>query len=43
LIDLKNTAEYQPDFTSPEEARNSIKRAQRILDKVKAKMKAKDG
>jgi uncharacterized protein (UPF0332 family) len=44
LIDLKNTAEYQPEFTSHEEARNSIKRAQRILDKVKAKMKArKDG
>ena len=38
LIDLKNAAEYQPDFTSPEEAKNSIKWAERILAKTKNKL-----
>jgi len=38
LLDLKNTAQYQPDFTSPEDAKNSIKWAERILAKVKNKL-----
>lgn len=38
LLDLKNTAQYQPDFTSPEEAKNSIKWAERILARVKNKL-----
>jgi uncharacterized protein (UPF0332 family) len=40
LVDLKNTAEYQPDFIKPEEGRNSIKWAERILTKVKAKLQS---
>jgi uncharacterized protein (UPF0332 family) len=37
LLDLKNAAEYQPDFMNAKEAENSLKWAERILDKVKAK------
>jgi hypothetical protein len=37
LLDLKNAAEYQPHFTSPE-AKNSIIWAERILVKVKNKL-----
>ncbi|HEY8110332.1 MAG TPA: HEPN domain-containing protein [Candidatus Nitrosotenuis sp.] len=40
LRNLKNTAEYQPDFMSPEEAKNSIKWSERILDKVKIKLES---
>lgn len=40
LLNLKNAAEYQPDFMSPEEAKNSIKWAERILAKVRAKMQS---
>ncbi|MHB8545714.1 MAG: HEPN domain-containing protein [Nitrosotalea sp.] len=38
LLDLKNTAQYQPDLTSPEEAKNPIKWTERILAKVKNKL-----
>lgn len=40
LRDLKNTAEYQPDFVNPEEAKNSIKWADRILAKVRIKLES---
>lgn len=40
LRDLKNSAEYQPDFMSPNEAQNSIKWAERILDKVKFRLES---
>ena len=40
LLDLKNAAEYQPDFMSSEEAKNSIKWAEGILAKVKAKLES---
>lgn len=38
LIGLKNASEYQPDLMSAQEAENSVKLAQRILDKVKANL-----
>ncbi len=38
LINLKNASEYQPDMMSPKEAENSVKAAERILAKVKAKL-----
>lgn len=38
LISKKNESEYQPDLMSHKDAENSIKWAQRILDKVKAKL-----
>lgn len=38
LLELKNAAEYQPDFMSSEEAKNSLKWAERILTKVKTKL-----
>lgn len=38
LISLKNASEYQPDMMSPKEAENSIKWAERILDKIKVKL-----
>jgi hypothetical protein len=42
LLDLKNAAQYQPDFTSQEEAKNSIKWAERILAKSKINYKHRD-
>lgn len=41
LLDLKNASEYQPEMMSPKEAQDSIKWAERIIAKVKAKMKVK--
>lgn len=38
LIGLKNTSEYQPDLMSRKEAEGSIRSAERILAKVKAKI-----
>ncbi len=38
LLSLKNASEYQPDMMSQKEAENSLKLAERILAKVKAKM-----
>ena len=38
LIGLKNTSEYQPDLMSRKEAEVSIRSAERILAKVKAKI-----
>lgn len=40
LINLKNASEYQPDMMSPKEAENSVKAAERILAKVKAKLQS---
>ena len=41
LLSLKNSSEYQPDLMSLKDAEDSIKSAQRILDKVKAKLAEK--
>jgi len=38
LLGLKNASEYQPDLMSYKDAEGSVKLAERILDKVKAKM-----
>jgi uncharacterized protein (UPF0332 family) len=38
LIELKNSVEYQPYFASAKNARLSISRARRILEKVKTKL-----
>ncbi len=38
LIDKKNTAEYQPDLMDYGDASNSIRWAERIVSKVKAKL-----
>ena len=38
LLGLKNASEYKPDLMSKKEAQNSIKSAERILAKVKAKL-----
>ena len=38
LLGLKNASEYQPDMMSQKEAESSLKLAERILAKVKAKM-----
>lgn len=38
LISLKNASEYQPDLMTPKDAENSIKCAERILAKVKARL-----
>lgn len=40
LIGLKNTSEYQPDLMSRKEAEGSIRSAERILAKVKAKLQS---
>ena len=39
LISLKNASEYQPDLMDPADAQNAIKWAERIIGKVKAKLK----
>ncbi|KFM15768.1 HEPN domain protein [Marine Group I thaumarchaeote SCGC RSA3] len=39
LIDKKNASEYQPDLMEPKDAQDSIKWAERILNKVKTKLK----
>ena len=39
LLSLKNASEYQPDLMNPTEAENAVKWAERIIVKVKAKMK----
>lgn len=38
LIGLKNTSEYQPDLMSRKQAEGSIRSAERILAKVRAKL-----
>jgi uncharacterized protein (UPF0332 family) len=38
LIGLKNASEYQPEMMSQKEAENSVKIAERLLAKVKAKL-----
>jgi uncharacterized protein (UPF0332 family) len=38
LASLKNASEYQPDMMSLKDAEYSVKWAERILDKVKAKL-----
>jgi len=39
LLSLKNASEYEPDFMSKRQAENSIKWAERVLDKAKANLK----
>ena len=39
LLGLKNASEYQPDLMSGSQAENTIKWAERILDKVKTNLK----
>jgi HEPN domain-containing protein len=39
LISKKNASEYQPDLMDPKEAQDSVKWAERILAKVKIKLK----
>lgn len=41
LLRLKNESEYQPDLMSLKDAEDSIKSAERILGKVKAKLAEK--
>jgi len=38
LMELKNSVEYQPYFVSEKDAKLSISRARRILEKVKTKL-----
>ena len=38
LLGMKNESEYQPDLMSLKEAESTIKLAERILEKVKAKL-----
>lgn len=38
LMDKKNASEYQPDLMDPKDAQDSVKWAERILDKVKKKL-----
>jgi HEPN domain-containing protein len=38
LIELKNQAEYQPDLLSQRQAADAVRRADRILSKVKEKL-----
>lgn len=38
LIELKNEAEYQPDLMERQQANDAIKRASRILAKIKEKL-----
>ncbi|MGH9877926.1 MAG: HEPN domain-containing protein [Nitrososphaerales archaeon] len=38
LIELKNEAEYQPDLMEKEQADDAVKRASRILSKVREKL-----
>ena len=38
LINMKNTSEYQPDLMNEKDASGSIKKAERILAKVNAKL-----
>jgi len=38
LMELKNEAEYQPDLMEEEEAEDAVKRASRILSKVREKL-----
>jgi uncharacterized protein (UPF0332 family) len=40
LISKKNASEYQPDLMDPKEAEDSVRWAERILTKVKAKLKS---
>jgi len=40
LIGKKNASEYQPDLMEPKEAEDSVRWAERILTKVKAKLKS---
>lgn len=42
LLSLKNTTEYEPELMSQDDADVSIKSAERILDKVKARLAKKD-
>ena len=37
LIDKKNASEYQPDLMEPKDAQDSVKWAERILEKAKKK------
>jgi uncharacterized protein (UPF0332 family) len=38
LIGRKNESEYQPTLMNERDAEDAIKRAERILDKIKAKL-----
>lgn len=38
LIELKNEAEYQPDLMERQQAKDAVKRASRILSRVKEKL-----
>lgn len=40
LISVKNAAEYQPDLMNVKEVENAVRWAERIISKVKAKLKA---
>lgn len=40
LLSLKNASEYQPDLMNSNQAEDSIKWAERILNKVKTKLKS---
>lgn len=39
LMSMKNESEYQPNLMSGKDAQDSVLRAERIIDKVKAKIK----
>ncbi len=39
LLSLKNASEYQPDLMAASDAQNALKWAERIVNKVKAKLK----
>ncbi len=41
LMSLKNASEYQPDLMSKADAETSVQRADRILVKVKSKLREK--
>ena len=42
LIEIKNSVEYEPYFASEKDAKLSISRARRILEKVKTKLPRND-
>ncbi|MGI0047064.1 MAG: HEPN domain-containing protein [Nitrosotalea sp.] len=40
ILRMKNESEYQPDLMSPKDAESAFKLAERILEKVKVKIKS---
>jgi uncharacterized protein (UPF0332 family) len=39
LLSMKNQSEYQPDLMSSKDANNAVKWAERLVNRVKAKLK----